>query len=99
MFETILHDPVNIYMTHMSNYANDRLAPFTFRKLFDFVRANTNIQLRYAPSGVSGNADGLESKVQPQDENNLGPNFLAHYYFALNPNEREPLWTVSGTLN
>lgn len=52
LFETILHNPVNIYMTHMSNYANDRLAPYTFKALFEFVQEYTNLRLKYAPSQV-----------------------------------------------
>jgi len=51
LFQTVLHNPVNIYMTHMSNYANDRLSPFTFGRLFQFVQTNTNLRLRFAPSG------------------------------------------------
>ena len=54
LFETILHNPVNIYMSHMSNYANDRLAPYTFKSLIEFVLEHTNLRLRYAPSDPSG---------------------------------------------
>lgn len=50
LFETILHNPVNIYMSHMTNYANDRLAQYTFNTLVDFVIEHTNLQLKYAPS-------------------------------------------------
>jgi len=82
LFETILHNPVNIYMTHMSNYANDLLAPYTFTALLQFVEANTNLRLKYAPSGP----------------NQLGPTKLADYYFSLYPDEREPIWTVSHPL-
>lgn len=35
-------------MTHMSNYANDRLALYTFSELIGFVQKYTNLQLRYA---------------------------------------------------
>ena len=95
LFESIVHNPVNIFMTHMSNYANDRLALFTFTKLFEFVQANTNLRLRYAPSAPADwqalePVAGLQEPADP-----LGPNNLANYYFALNPSEREPLWTVS----
>lgn len=82
LFETVLHNPVNIYMTHMSNYANDRLAPYTFTELVEFVQSYTNLELKYAPS--TGNQSG--------------PSKLADYYFNLYPNERQPLWTVSAIL-
>lgn len=81
LFETILHNPVNIYMTHMSNYANDRLALFTFQRLFEFVRLNTNLVLQYVPSGL------INGSLQ------LGPSKLADYYFKLYPDEKDPLWT------
>lgn len=85
LFETILHNPVNIYMTHMSNYANDRLAPYTFTALLDFVQENTNLQLKYVPSnGDNGSPP-----------NQLGPQVLADLYFKLFPAEKQPLWTVS----
>lgn len=89
LFETILHNPVNIYMTHMSNYAHDRLALHTFRALVEFVQANTNLQLKYAPSRMENSNDG------PTQTPLLGPSKLAEYYFNLHPTEREPLWTVS----
>ena len=87
LFQTLLHQPVSIYMSHMSNYANDRLAPHTFERLFRFVQTNTNLQLKYAPSAGSGQAH----------RRRLGPAELADYYFGLNPEEREPLWTVSSS--
>lgn len=79
LFETILHNPVNIYMTHMSNYAHDRLALSTFSALIEFVQKYTNLQLKYSPS----------------DNGQLGPNQLAEYYFSLFPHEQRPIWTVS----
>lgn len=80
LFETILHNPVNIYMTHMSNYANDRLALYTFSELLEFVEKNTNLQLKYAAT-----SEGI----------NDAPLKLAQYYFDLYPKEKQPLWTVS----
>lgn len=71
-------------MTHQSNYANDRLAIYTFKRLFEFVRRYTNLQLRFAPSD--------DPKLEPQ----LGPLRLARLYFSMHSNEHtEPLWTVS----
>jgi heparan sulfate N-deacetylase/N-sulfotransferase NDST2 len=89
LFETIVHNPVNIYMTHMSNYANDRLALFTFKTLFEFVQEHTNLRLKYSkPDTVVDEETGGLKQVG-------GPAFLADYYFSLHPEEREPLWTVS----
>lgn len=96
LFNTILHNPVNIYMTHMSNYANDRLALYTFNLLFDFVQNNTNLQLKYAPSHGPPPGAGEPTSVSANDNsfrNQLGPNNLANYYFELYPGEREPVWT------
>lgn len=71
-------------MTHQSNYANDRLAPFTFERLFQFVQRHTNLQLRFATSD------------DPTESPQLGPLRLANLYFAMHPEEQtEPLWTVS----
>lgn len=91
LFNTILHNPVNIYMTHMSNYANDRLALYTFNLLFDFVQNNTNLQLRYAPSSPA--SGDLALGYTGQNASHLGPNSLADYYLELYPDERVPIWT------
>lgn len=80
LFETILHNPVNIYMTHMSNYAHDRLALSTFSALIEFVQTYTNLHLKHAPSSRKGE---------------LGPSQLAGYYYGLFPGEEQPIWTVS----
>ena len=34
-----------IFMTHLSNYGNDRLALFTFENVVKFVTHNTNLRL------------------------------------------------------
>lgn len=39
---------VSIFMTHMTNYANDRLAPYLFKKLVKFVQRWTNLKLMSA---------------------------------------------------
>lgn len=67
-------------MTHMSNYANDRLALYTFSELLEFVETNTNLQLKYAATSQNSNDAPLR---------------LAEYYFDLYSNEKQPLWTVS----
>lgn len=40
---------VSIFMTHLSNYGNDRLGLYTFDKLVRFIQAWTNIQLTTLP--------------------------------------------------
>ncbi len=37
---------MSIFMTHMPNYCEDRLAPYTFESVFQMVRCWTNLQLR-----------------------------------------------------
>lgn len=44
LFHTVLVNRVLIFMTHMSNYGNDRLGLFVFKNLFEFVTKWTNIQ-------------------------------------------------------
>lgn len=92
LFATILHNPVNIYMSHMSNYANDRLAPYTFGALIDFLQSNTNLQLKYAPSSPN-----VRNANAGSDQIELGPARLAQRYFDMFPSDRKPLWTVSTT--
>lgn len=36
-------------MTHMTNYANDRVAPYLFKKLVKFIQRWTNLKLMSAP--------------------------------------------------
>lgn len=40
---------INIFMTHMSNYGNDRLALYTFESVVKFLQCWTNIRLSSAP--------------------------------------------------
>lgn len=40
---------INIFMTHMSNYGNDRLALYTFESVIKFLQCWTNIRLSSAP--------------------------------------------------
>lgn len=92
LFETIVHNPVNIYMSHMSNYANDRLGLFTFRALFEFVQKYTNLRLKYSPDIPQVDTDDSSDSGNGKQVAG-GPMFLANYYFKLHPEEREPLWT------
>ncbi|XP_074194674.1 bifunctional heparan sulfate N-deacetylase/N-sulfotransferase 4 isoform X3 [Rhinolophus sinicus] len=60
---------ISIFMTHLSNYGNDRLGSYTFVNLANFVQSWTNLRLQTLP-----------------------PVQLAHKYFELFPEQRDPLW-------
>lgn len=49
LFQIIVYNPINIFMTHMSNYGNDRLALYTFESVIKFLQCWTNIRLSSAP--------------------------------------------------
>ncbi|GLG95440.1 Bifunctional heparan sulfate N-deacetylase/N-sulfotransferase [Gryllus bimaculatus] len=49
LFQTIVYNPINIFMTHMSNYGNDRLALYTFESVIKFLQCWTNLHLSTAP--------------------------------------------------
>jgi heparan sulfate N-deacetylase/N-sulfotransferase NDST2 len=49
LFQTFLYNPINIFMTHMSNYGNDRLALYTFESVVKFIRCWTNLKLYSVP--------------------------------------------------
>ncbi|KAF6306739.1 N-deacetylase and N-sulfotransferase 4 [Rhinolophus ferrumequinum] len=69
LFLTVLLNPISIFMTHLSNYGNDRLGSYTFVNLANFVQSWTNLRLQTLP-----------------------PVQLAHKYFELFPEQRDPLW-------
>ncbi|XP_074848060.1 bifunctional heparan sulfate N-deacetylase/N-sulfotransferase 4 isoform X1 [Carettochelys insculpta] len=69
LFLTILLNPISIFMTHLSNYGNDRLGLYTFLNLANFVKSWTNLKLQTLP-----------------------PIQLAHKYFELFPEQKDPLW-------
>ncbi|KAM8764070.1 bifunctional heparan sulfate N-deacetylase/N-sulfotransferase 4 [Rhynchonycteris naso] len=69
LFLTILLNPISIFMTHLSNYGNDRLGSYTFVHLANFVQTWTHLRLQTLP-----------------------PVQLAHKYFELFPEQRDPLW-------
>ncbi|XP_061210698.1 bifunctional heparan sulfate N-deacetylase/N-sulfotransferase 3 isoform X2 [Neopsephotus bourkii] len=60
---------ISIFMTHLSNYGNDRLGLYTFVNLANFVHTWTNLKLQTLP-----------------------PVQLAHKYFELFPEQKDPLW-------
>ncbi|XP_037813495.1 LOW QUALITY PROTEIN: bifunctional heparan sulfate N-deacetylase/N-sulfotransferase, partial [Lucilia sericata] len=49
LFQTIVYNPINIFMTHMSNYGSDRLALYTFQSVIKFLQCWTNLKLASAP--------------------------------------------------
>uniref|UniRef100_A0A8B9CBB3 [heparan sulfate]-glucosamine N-sulfotransferase n=2 Tax=Anser TaxID=8842 RepID=A0A8B9CBB3_9AVES len=49
LFLTILLNPISIFMTHLSNYGNDRLGLYTFSNLASFVKSSTNLKLQTLP--------------------------------------------------
>ncbi|XP_075607128.1 bifunctional heparan sulfate N-deacetylase/N-sulfotransferase 4 [Balearica regulorum gibbericeps] len=49
LFLTILLNPISIFMTHLSNYGNDRLGLYTFANLANFVKSSTNLNLQTLP--------------------------------------------------
>ncbi|XP_073897701.1 bifunctional heparan sulfate N-deacetylase/N-sulfotransferase 3 isoform X3 [Castor canadensis] len=69
LFFTVVLNPISIFMTHLSNYGNDRLGLYTFVNLANFVQTWTNLRLQTLP-----------------------PMQLAHKYFELFPDQKDPLW-------
>ncbi|NXI33124.1 NDST3 sulfotransferase, partial [Sterrhoptilus dennistouni] len=69
LFFTVVLNPISIFMTHLSNYGNDRLGLYTFVNLANFVHTWTNLKLLTLP-----------------------PVQLAHKYFELFPEQKDPLW-------
>ncbi|RDD38773.1 Bifunctional heparan sulfate N-deacetylase/N-sulfotransferase [Trichoplax sp. H2] len=49
LFRTLTDNIICIFMTHMPNYANDRMAIYTFVHAIDFLKRWTNIKLSSAP--------------------------------------------------
>ncbi|XP_054717461.1 bifunctional heparan sulfate N-deacetylase/N-sulfotransferase-like, partial [Uloborus diversus] len=49
LFHTFVYNPINVFMTHLSNYGNDRLALYTFESVIKFVQCWTNLQLVTLP--------------------------------------------------
>lgn len=45
LFETIMFNPISVFMTHMPNYCYDRLAPYTFEAVVNKIKCWTNFKL------------------------------------------------------
>ncbi|XP_030047662.1 LOW QUALITY PROTEIN: bifunctional heparan sulfate N-deacetylase/N-sulfotransferase 4 [Microcaecilia unicolor] len=69
LFLTLLLNPIQHFMTHLSNYGNDRLGLYTFLNLVNFVQSWTHLKLQTLP-----------------------PLQMAHKYFELFPEQKDPLW-------
>ncbi|RZF35802.1 hypothetical protein LSTR_LSTR009218 [Laodelphax striatellus] len=52
LFQTVVYNPISVFMSHMSNYGNDRLALYTFESVIKFLRCWTNLKLSSAPPVV-----------------------------------------------
>ncbi|XP_048590221.1 bifunctional heparan sulfate N-deacetylase/N-sulfotransferase 4 [Nematostella vectensis] len=46
LFQTVINNPINIYMTHMSNYGSDRLALHTFENVIKYLQCWTNLRIQ-----------------------------------------------------
>ncbi|ETN61984.1 heparan sulfate N-deacetylase/N-sulfotransferase NDST2 [Anopheles darlingi] len=71
LFQTIVYNPINIFMTHMSNYGNDRLALYTFESVFKFLRCWTNLKLTSVPPLQLGE---LYFKLHPEERDPIWGN-------------------------
>ncbi|XP_036684155.1 bifunctional heparan sulfate N-deacetylase/N-sulfotransferase 2 isoform X3 [Balaenoptera musculus] len=49
LFLTVLLNPISIFMTHLSNYGNDRLGLYTFESLVRFLQCWTQLRLQTLP--------------------------------------------------
>uniref|UniRef100_A0A8C8E1B1 Bifunctional heparan sulfate N-deacetylase/N-sulfotransferase 1 n=1 Tax=Oryzias sinensis TaxID=183150 RepID=A0A8C8E1B1_9TELE len=49
LFLTVLLNPISIFMTHLSNYGNDRLGLYTFKSLVMFIKTWTNLKMQTLP--------------------------------------------------
>ncbi|XP_061441255.1 bifunctional heparan sulfate N-deacetylase/N-sulfotransferase 3 isoform X2 [Rhineura floridana] len=49
LFFTVVLNPISIFMTHLSNYGNDRLGLYTFVNLANFVQSWTHLKLQTLP--------------------------------------------------
>nr|XP_033793758.1 bifunctional heparan sulfate N-deacetylase/N-sulfotransferase 3-like isoform X1 [Geotrypetes seraphini]XP_033793768.1 bifunctional heparan sulfate N-deacetylase/N-sulfotransferase 3-like isoform X1 [Geotrypetes seraphini]XP_033793777.1 bifunctional heparan sulfate N-deacetylase/N-sulfotransferase 3-like isoform X1 [Geotrypetes seraphini] len=52
LFLTLILNPVSIFMTHLSNYGNDRLGLYTFLHLANFVQRWTHLKLQTLPPAL-----------------------------------------------
>jgi hypothetical protein len=81
LFNTVLTNQVLVFMTHMTNYANDRLALFVFEKLFNFIGEWTNIKFKALPPVEMARK---YFEIYPQDKEPLWTNICDdHRHIAI----------------
>ncbi|CAG7786790.1 unnamed protein product [Allacma fusca] len=49
LFQTIIYNTINVFMTHMSNYGNDRLGLYTFESVIKYIQCWTNLHMVTLP--------------------------------------------------
>ncbi|XP_021967195.1 bifunctional heparan sulfate N-deacetylase/N-sulfotransferase [Folsomia candida] len=49
LFQSVVYNSINVFMTHMSNYGNDRLGLYTFESVIKYVQCWTNLQMVTLP--------------------------------------------------
>lgn len=49
LFYSFVYNSINIFMTHMSNYARDRLALYAFEYVLSFIKCYTQLQIETLP--------------------------------------------------
>ena len=64
LFETLLYNPVSVFMTHFSNYAGDNLAQKLFEELTYFVNKWTQIKIVYKTPSQLAN---IYFRIFPED--------------------------------
>ena len=48
LFQTFVYNPILTFMTHMPNYAFDRLSPYTFESVLSMLKCWTNLRFETA---------------------------------------------------
>jgi heparan sulfate N-deacetylase/N-sulfotransferase NDST2 len=78
LFQTIVYNQINIFMTHMSNYGSDRLALYTFESVIKFLRCWTNLKISSAPPMQLGEQ---YFKLHPDESDPIWGNPCKFLYF------------------
>ncbi|CAH1793564.1 unnamed protein product [Owenia fusiformis] len=71
LFQTLLFNPFSVFMTHLSNYGNDRLALYTFESAVKFTQCWTNLDLQSLPPMQFANK---YFEMFPEDEDPIWQN-------------------------
>ncbi|XP_014676242.1 PREDICTED: bifunctional heparan sulfate N-deacetylase/N-sulfotransferase-like isoform X2 [Priapulus caudatus] len=89
LFQTILSTPVSIFMTHLSNYGNDRLALYTFESAVKFTQCWTNLQLKTETPQMMAER---YFKMYPEEEDPVWQN-------PCNDKRHRDIWAPNKTCN